>query len=137
MLIASLSAALAALAVCCLGLLGFCLWLLRQQRRQAQQQQLADAERDRRIAELRQRLDACVEGDLRMGEQLRELDRLVAPLPERLNQLAQRDPANLSFSQAARLVDLGASVDELTQSCGLSQSEAELVSRLHRARKPS
>jgi len=27
-------------------------------------------------------------------------------------------------------------VDDLTHSCGLSQSEAELMSKLHKARKP-
>ncbi|WP_367318042.1 DUF2802 domain-containing protein, partial [Escherichia coli] len=47
----------------------------------------------------------------------------------------QRDPNNFSFSQAAKLVGMGASVDDLTQSCGLSQSEAELMSKLHQARK--
>ena len=43
----------------------------------------------------------------------------------------QRDPSSLSFTQAARLVGMGASVDDLTQSCGLSKAEAELISRLH------
>ena len=36
MLILSLVASVVALAVGCLGLLGFCLWLLKQQRRQAE-----------------------------------------------------------------------------------------------------
>ena len=49
MLIASLVASLVALAFCCLGLLGFCLWLLRRQRLLAEQQQQRDASRDKRI----------------------------------------------------------------------------------------
>lgn len=56
-----------------------------------------------------------------------------APLPDKLMQLEQRDPNSLSFAQAARLVGMGASVDELTQSCGLTQAEAELMSKLHRS----
>lgn len=68
-----------------------------------------------------------------MGEELYELRRVVAPLPEKLNQIEQRDPSSLSFTQAARLVGMGASVDDLTQSCGLSKAEAELISRLHQA----
>ncbi|MGH8361508.1 MAG: DUF2802 domain-containing protein, partial [Pseudomonas sp.] len=30
------------------------------------------------------------------------------------------------------LVGMGATVDELTQSCGLTQAEAQLMSRLHK-----
>ena len=65
-----------------------------------------------------------------MGEELRELRALAEPLPERMNQLEQRDPGSLSFSQAARLIELGASVEDLTRTCGLSQAEAELMRRL-------
>jgi hypothetical protein len=135
MLIASLVASLVALAFCCLGLLGFCLWLLRRQRLLAEQQQQRDASRDKRIKELSSRLDAYLEGSLRMGDELRDLGRVVAPLPEKLSQLEQRDPNNFALSQAATLVGMGASIDDLTQTCGLSQSEAELMSKLHKARQ--
>ncbi|MDD2061406.1 DUF2802 domain-containing protein, partial [Pseudomonas putida] len=63
---------------------------------------------------------------------LHELCTVVAPLPDKLLQLEQRDPNSLSFAQAARLVSMGASVDELTQTCGLTQAEAELMSKVHR-----
>ena len=135
MLIASLVASLIALAFCCLGLLGFCLWLLKRQRLLAEQQRQRDAARDKRIKELSNRLDAYLEGNMRIGDELRELARVVAPLPDKLHQLELRDPNNFSFSQAAKLVGMGASIDDLTQSCGLSQSEAELMSKLHQARQ--
>ena len=135
MLIASLVASVVALALCCLALLGFCIWLLRRQRQQAEGQARRDAIRDKRIKQLDARIDTCMEGSVRMGEELRELSRLVSSLPDRVTQLEQRDPNNFSFSQAAKLVGMGASVDDLTQSCGLSQSEAELMSRLHQARR--
>jgi hypothetical protein len=70
-----------------------------------------------------------------MGEELHELRRTVAPLPDKLTQIEQRDPTSLSFTQAARLVGMGASADDLTQSCGLSKAEAELVAKLHQARR--
>lgn len=134
-MITSLVASVVALALCCLVLLGLCLWLFRRQRLQAEQQAKRDAIRDRRIKEIDSRLDTFLDGSVRMGDQLHELSRLVTPLPDRITQLEQRDPNNFSFSQAAKLVGMGASVDDLTQSCGLSQSEAELMSKLHQARR--
>ncbi|MFO6382550.1 DUF2802 domain-containing protein, partial [Pseudomonas aeruginosa] len=72
--------------------------------------------------------------NVRMGEALQDLGKQLAPLPDRVARLEQRDPTTLSFSQAARLVGLGASAEDLTQACGLSQAEAELVARLHEAK---
>ena len=137
MLIASLIASVVALALCCLALLGLCIWLFRRQRQQAQAQARSDAIRDRRIKELSAQLDTFLDGSVAMGDELRELSRTVSPLPDRITQLEQRDPNNFSFSQAAKLVGMGASVADLTQSCGLSQSEAELMSKLHQARRKS
>ncbi|MNO47746.1 hypothetical protein D3C76_380690 [compost metagenome] len=88
--------------------------------------------RDQRIKELGKRLDAYQNGTVKMGEVIHELKAVLAPLPDKLVQLEQRDPHSLSFAQAAKLVGMGASVDELTQSCGLTQAEAELMSKLHR-----
>lgn len=123
------------LALLCLGLVGACVWLAGQQRHAAALQAERDAARDQRIKELGKRLDAYLAGSVRMGEELHELRRIVTPLPDKLSQIEQRDPSSLSFTQAARLVGLGASVDDLTQSCGLSKAEAELVSKLHRSKQ--
>lgn len=112
-----------------------CLWLAQNQRLQVRLQAERDAVRDQRIKELAKRLDAYLAGSVRMGEELHELRRVVAPLPDKLQQMEQRDPTSLSFTQAARLVGLGASVDDLTHSCGLTKAEAELVSKLHQAKK--
>ena len=124
-------------AVIVLGLLwAATLWVLvihiRRQRASAAQQARADELRDRRLRELTRRLDTYQNGNVQMGEDLHELRAVVAPLPEKLTQLEQRDPTSLSFNQAARLVGMGASVDELTQSCGLTQAEAELMSKMHK-----
>ena len=104
----------------------------KRQRELAAQQAQGDALRDQRIKDLAKRLDDYQNGTVRMGEALHELRAVVAPLPDKLMQLEQRDPNSLSFAQAERLVGMGASVDELTQSCGLTQAEAELMSKLHR-----
>ena len=126
---------LGALCVLCLLQIAFCLWLSSNQRRQALLQAERDAVRDQRIRELAKRLDAYLTGSIRMGEELQEVRRTVAPLPDKLSQMEQRDPSSLSFTQAARLVGMGASVDDLTQSCGLSRAEAELVAKLNQGKR--
>ena len=105
---------------------------VRKQRVLAARQAAADAQRDRRLKELGRRLDTYQNGNVQMGEELHEMRSVVAPLPEKLTRLEQRDPTSLSFDQAARLVGMGASIDELTQSCGLTQAEAELMSKMHK-----
>ncbi|AQL38420.1 MULTISPECIES: DUF2802 domain-containing protein [Pseudomonas syringae group] len=103
----------------------------RRQRKLDTERDDAAALRDQRIKELARRLDNYQNGTVRMGEALHELRATVAPLPDKLTALEQRDPSTLSFAQAARLVGMGASIDELTQSCGLTQAEAQLMTKLH------
>jgi len=105
----------------------------KRQRELAAQQAEGDALRDQRIKDLAKRLDDYQNGTVHMGEALHELSLVVAPLPDKIQQLEQRDPSNVTFSQAAKLVGMGASVAELTESCGLTQAEAELMSKLHRS----
>jgi cell division protein FtsB len=114
------------------GTLAMFLAYIRGQRQIAAQQAEGDALRDQRIKDLSKRVDNYQNGSVRMGEDLHELRAVVGPLPDKLAQLEQRDPSSLSFAQAARLVGMGASVDELTQSCGLTQAEAELMSKMHK-----
>lgn len=114
------------------GTLAMFLAYIRGQRQIAALQAQSDALRDQRIKDLAKRVDDYQSGNVRMGEDLHELRAVVAPLPGKLAQLEQRDPSSLSFAQAARLVGMGATAAELTQSCGLTQAEAELMRKLHK-----
>lgn len=114
------------------GTLAMFLAYVRGQKQIAAQQAQSDALRDQRIKDLTKRVDDYQNGNVRMGQDLHELRAVVGPLPDKLASLEQRDPSSLSFAQAARLVGMGASVDELTQSCGLTQAEAQLMSKLHK-----
>ena len=114
------------------GTLAMFLAYIRAQKQIAAQQAQGEALRDQRIKDLIRRVENYQDGNVRMGQELQELRAVVGPLPDKLASLEQRDPSSLSFAQAARLVGMGASVDELTQSCGLTQAEAELMSKLHK-----
>jgi hypothetical protein len=128
-----LEVAVIVLGLLWVGTLAMFLAYTRKQRELAALQAKGDALRDQRIKDLAKRVDDYQNGNVRMGEDLHELRAVVGPLPDKLAQLEQRDPSSLSFAQAARLVGMGASVDELTQSCGLTQAEAELMSKLHKS----
>ncbi|MBP1125396.1 MULTISPECIES: DUF2802 domain-containing protein [Pseudomonas] len=121
------------LALLWAGTVAFVLRYMRQQRELALQQAERDALRERRILDLVRRVDHYQQSAVRVGDEVHELRAILAPIPDKLEQLEQRDPANLSFAQAARLVGMGATVDELTQSCGLTQAEAQLMSKLHKS----
>jgi hypothetical protein len=120
------------LAVLWVGTVAMFLSFQKSQRLMAAEQAAGDALRDQRLRDLAKRLDDYQNLNVRMGDALHELRAVVAPLPDKLAQIEQRDPGSLSFAQAAKLVGMGASVDELTQACGLTQAEAELMSKLHR-----
>ncbi|OPA99950.1 chemotaxis protein [Pseudomonas fluorescens] len=127
-----LEAAVIVLALLWAGTLAFLLRYMRQQRELAVQQAERDAVRDRRLLDLVKRVDHFQQSAVKVGDEVHELRAILGPLPDRMVQLEQRDPSNLSFAQAAKLVGMGATVDELTQSCGLTQAEAQLMSKLHK-----
>ena len=127
-----LEAAVIVLALLWAGTLAFLLRYMRQQRELALQQAELDGVRDRRILDLVKRVDHFQQSAVRVGDEVHELRAILGPLPDKLAQIEQRDPSSLSFAQAAKLVGMGATVDELTQSCGLTQAEAQLMSRLHK-----
>lgn len=114
-----------------LGLGLYCQRLTNQLRELTERLADQDTERHLQIREINKRLDAYLQSSIGMGEELRELSELVAPLPGKVNLLEQRDPSGISFTQAAKLVGMGASADDIAQSCGLSRGEAELVTRLN------
>ena len=128
-----LEVAVIVLALLWAGTLGFLLRYMARQRELALQQAERDAVRDRRIVELVKRVDHYQKSAVRVGDEVHELRAILAPMPDKLEQLEQRDPANLSFAQAAKLVGMRATVDDLTQSCGLTQAEAQLMSKLHKS----
>ncbi|MCY1268451.1 hypothetical protein D3C76_785110 [compost metagenome] len=132
--------ALVVLGVACVALAVSIAFLLRDQRRQSAllaQQGGQLAELEQRLKDAGKRAETYQQVSVRLGEQLGELREQLAPLPDRLTRLEQRDPSSLSFSQAQRLVQLGATAADLSQSCGISRAEAELVTRLHQARTGS
>ncbi|NLC08420.1 MAG: DUF2802 domain-containing protein [Gammaproteobacteria bacterium] len=112
-------------------LVGVCFVLLRKIRNIHEELDVLEQSIEQQAKALSRRLDNYLTGSIQMGEELHNLRQQVAPLPEKLMQMEQRDPSSLSFIEAARLVSLGATTEDLQQACGLSHAEAELLKRMH------
>ena len=65
-----------------------------------------------------------------VGQRLVACERQLHELRNALDEMRQNDPLRISYDEAARLVDLGADIDDLMNTCGISRPEAELVSAL-------
>ncbi|KZY74931.1 hypothetical protein A3742_01155 [Oleiphilus sp. HI0071] len=82
------------------------------------------------INELGKELNAVNHSTLGMGRRLQSLVDKNEHLEKKLEEIQKNDPVKVSYSEAARLVKMGASIEELMSACSISRPEAELVSAL-------
>lgn len=91
--------------------------------------QLKSALKDR-CDTLGRELHATTSGSVGMGQRLVACERQLHELRTTLDEMRQNDPLRISYDEASRLVDLGADIEDLMNTCGISRPEAELVSAL-------
>lgn len=77
-------------------------------------------------------LHATASGSMGVGQRLVACERQLHELRSTLDEMRQNDPLRISYDEASRLVDLGADIDDLMNTCGISRPEAELVSALRK-----
>lgn len=65
-----------------------------------------------------------------VGKRVIDLEKQVVTLESKIEEIQKNDPAKVSYSEAARLVELGAGIEDLMNACGISRPEAELVRAL-------
>lgn len=89
---------------------------------------------EKRTAEMVNNLSKEVQGMSRgsmgMGRKVLFMERKLEALESTIEEMQKNDPSKVSYSEAARLVELGAGVEDLMNSCGISRPEAELVKAL-------
>lgn len=83
------------------------------------------------IKALRNESHAMGSGAIGMGHRLVEVEKRLNNTMERQMEIEQRDPGSLPYAYAVRLVEMGATVDDLVQNCGLARVEAELITLVH------
>ena len=94
------------------------------------QNRLLKATLKERCDTLGRELHATASGSMGVGQRLVVCERQLHELRSTMDEMRQNDPLRVSYDEAARLVDLGADIDDLMNTCGISRPEAELVSAL-------
>ncbi len=113
---------------------GACLALWVMFRRHSEQ---AQAERDSllgKIDSLRKQLTELHSGTIGMGRRLQGVEGEIHKLQEHQQELTLQDPDRRLYSRAAKMVELGADIDELMSECELPKAEAELLISLRKGR---
>lgn len=87
--------------------------------------------------DLRQQMRALTSAALGMGERVLKMERNQKHLGERQDQVVMYEPANQPYEQAINMAQHGASIEELVDSCGVSENEAHLIDLMSRLDKAS
>ena len=82
------------------------------------------------VDDLSKEVQGISHGSMGMGRKVLSMERKIEELESTIEEIQKNDPNKVSYSEAARLVELGAGVEDLMNSCGISRPEAELVSAL-------
>jgi type II secretory pathway pseudopilin PulG len=122
----ALSVAVVALLVASSALL--LLWLgMSRSKRKLQAMELLLKELLKARDSARKQLNELHSSALGTGQKLGELEKGILTIAERQQELVLRDPDSRLYSRAARMVELGAGLDEVMAECEIPKAEAELL----------
>ncbi len=82
----------------------------------------------------RKQLNELHSSALGTGQKLGELEKGIIAVAERQQELVLHDPDSRLYSRAARMVELGAGLDEVMAECEIPKAEAELLISLRGAK---
>lgn len=85
-----------------------------------------------RIQLLEQDMGALCSASVGAGEHVVKLEQQVKRMIERQDQLELRAAGDRPYTQANQLVNKGADIEDLMESCGLTRGEAELLVMMQR-----
>ncbi|WP_293264160.1 DUF2802 domain-containing protein [Neptunomonas sp.] len=84
------------------------------------------------VTVLRNEIRSMTGSSIGMGKRLVDIEKKLNITVEKQLELENRDPGELAYNQAARLMEMGADVDDLVKDCGIGRPEAELMALLHK-----
>lgn len=119
------------------GALVIC-WLVNtRSRRKLQAMELLVKELLKSRDSTRKQLNELHSSALSAGQKMLEIEKSILVLAERQQELVLQDPDSRLYSRAARMVELGAGIDEVMAECEIPKAEAELLISLRASRKPN
>lgn len=71
-------------------------------------------------------------GSVGLGKKIQQLDAALKKAEENQLDLVAQAPENKLYTRATKMVELGASIEELMKECELPRAEAELLLNLHK-----
>jgi len=86
----------------------------------------------RRLSENLHALGSATSG---MGKKMKEMEKALSLTAQKQGELEAKDVSGFAYTQANKMLQLGAEKDQLVSNCGLSQAEANLVALMHRTSK--
>ncbi len=81
--------------------------------------------------EIKKELRGVTSSSIGIGKRLLQFDSEFRNLVTKVDEMMHDDPSRVSYHEASRLVSLGAEIEDLVASCGLSKPEAELVQAVY------
>lgn len=108
-------------------------WAHRRHARQVSALKLLFKEQQRQISGLEKQLHELRCGALGVGNRVQHVEGKLAQALERQDELAKvnNDPQSKLYGHAMKMIELGASIDEIIKECDLPRAEAELLVSLH------
>ncbi|BCS51100.1 DNA repair ATPase [Aeromonas jandaei] len=86
------------------------------------------------LESLRKQMMELHTGAIGMGQRLQAVEGAMQQINDRQQELTMQDPERRLYSRAAKMVELGADLDEVMSECELPKAEAELLISLRKGR---
>jgi Flp pilus assembly protein TadB len=124
--LAALGLSLLALVLALVGVFG--------SRRSKRESEARIATLQEQLESLRKQMMELHTGAIGMGQRLQSAEGAMQKIHDSQQELTLQDPDRRLYSRAAKMVELGADLDEVMSECELPQAEAELLISLRKGR---
>ena len=114
--------------------LAFASYIWFKSKRSKQESEASVATLQGQLESLRKQMMELHTGAIGMGQRLQSVEGAMQQVNERQQELTLQDPERRLYSRAAKMVELGADLDEVMSECELPKAEAELLISLRKGR---
>ncbi|KAB0672921.1 DUF2802 domain-containing protein [Aeromonas veronii] len=114
--------------------LAFASYIWFKSKRSKQESEASVATLQGQLESLRKQMMELHTGAIGMGHRLQSVEGAMQQVNERQQELTMQDPERRLYSRAAKMVELGADLDEVMSECELPKAEAELLISLRKGR---